>query len=797
MPKKSQSHNAVKRTPGTKPGAPKTTPPTKLLPQKHKKSFKPSLEALLIVLFSVALYANTLTHGFVLDDMMMITHNSYTREGFDGLGKILTHDAFTGFHGEDKNLLPGGRYRPLSQMMFAVGFSLFGENPFPGHLISVLLYALACLLTYKALRMLLESNPITVWKFSLPFFIAILFAVHPLHTESVANIKGRDDILSLIGFALLAILSLQYLKDRKRLNLWMMLPVFFLSMLAKESALTFLAAIPLLIIFKEQRFSKTLLPVMAALAGGLVLYLILRIGAIGFPRGNVSNPELLNNPFIQASFSERMATLFFTWIKYIGLILFPHPLTHDYYPWHITYKTFGNPAALLSVIFFVGGSVLALRKLRRPGMVSLGFLLFVILFSSQSNLLVNIGSFMNERFVFLALLGMLISLGWIVAVWLPEKTGGKYTLTLAIGLIMVLGFSVKTVSRNRAWKDDFTLFTTDVKVSANSAKVTISAGGVLLEKAQKATDKNVRDQYLSQALIYLRKGVELHPGYVQGQILLGNALLLSDDFGGALKAYESCLKMNRNMSDPLKNARALGQKALLKKDFVSAEAVFSAMLKYQPADQDFASGYAESMMNIGKQNQALVWLDSLVGLYPSDSRINHLLGQYWGRFKGSEPNLSPAVRASFLLKSKAYLVKAVDAEPDNYGMLENLAIVNGMMGDFPKALAIFNNALNLMLKDQQSVSQNPSSLEVLNGNLFKIYKNIGDTYRSMGDFRSMLANYEHAYTYNGNDPVVVSTLARLYVQQGNKGKGVELLKRYMQTHPGDQVMAGLLSQIQQ
>ena len=78
---------------------------------------------------------------YTLDDMLAITSNKYTKQGIKGVSQIMSHDAFDGFFGEKKNLLAGGRYRPLAQITFAVEYQFFGLNPFVGHLNNLLLYA--------------------------------------------------------------------------------------------------------------------------------------------------------------------------------------------------------------------------------------------------------------------------------------------------------------------------------------------------------------------------------------------------------------------------------------------------------------------------------------------------------------------------------------------------------------------------------------------------------------------------------------------------------------------------------
>lgn len=697
------------------------------------KYISPLVGAIMVFALAIGLYINTLGHDYTLDDTMMITKNAYTLEGFGGLGKIMTNDAFTGFHGEDKNLLPGGRYRPVSQIMFAIEYGLFGLNPFPGHLINVLLYALACLLMLKALTLLFADVEISLGLLPFPLIIALLFTAHPLHTEVVANIKGRDEILGLIGFALLAIMALRFARDQRPVWLFAMVPVFILSILSKESALTYLAAVPLLVLFRMKRPSREMWQVLLTLGAGLVAYVVIRVAAVGTPPADTEVKELLNNPWLEASSAEKLATLFYTWIRYIALILFPHPLTFDYYPWHITYKSLGHGAVLVSLVFFTGLGIYSLKKLRKPNLPALGFMLFVILFSSQSNLLVNIGSFMNERFVFVALVGILIMLGWLLFEWLPGKMAGGNRIALSLFVLMMIGFSAKTVIRNRVWKDDFTLFTHDVNISKNSAKGNIMAGGTLFDRGLEQDREENKVSLIRQAVPYLQRGVELYPGYIDGHLMLGNALLYLDDYAGALHAYQNCIRINARYEKAFTNLRMLALRARKNNDYNNAAQIGRVILQYRPQDFEVSAGLAEDLMMSGSPGDALSLLDSLVLVDPAHAQVHHLLGQAWGRYLAFAPETPVAQRGAYLLKALGYLQKAAALDTTSASITENLAIVYGLLGQTDRALPLFLKALQMLEASEAGYVKDASTRRIFNTDLARLLTNIADTYRNAGN----------------------------------------------------------------
>jgi len=133
-----------------------------LIPTKNV--FKKQLWVLALV--SCLLYISSLSFDYALDDTLMITKNSLTQKGTDGLKDIFTSDAFRGFFGEEKSLVAGGRYRPLTHAMFAIEHEYFGDSPFLGHLINIISYSLLILLIFISLRKLFRKSQFIryMWK---------------------------------------------------------------------------------------------------------------------------------------------------------------------------------------------------------------------------------------------------------------------------------------------------------------------------------------------------------------------------------------------------------------------------------------------------------------------------------------------------------------------------------------------------------------------------------------------------------------------------------------------------------
>ena len=155
------------------------------------------LPALLMPVLAYALYFIGMKYGYVLDDEMVYWKNEYVQKGLSGIGQIFSTDSFMGYFKEQKFLLEGGRYRPLSLATFAMEVEFFGaDKPAAGHFFNILLYGLTGMLLYRILLGLFPVREGGQWYFSLPFLATVFYMLHPLHVECVANIKGRDEIPS-------------------------------------------------------------------------------------------------------------------------------------------------------------------------------------------------------------------------------------------------------------------------------------------------------------------------------------------------------------------------------------------------------------------------------------------------------------------------------------------------------------------------------------------------------------------------------------------------------------------------
>ena len=474
---------------------------------------KTIIHFLLIALAVTGLYLQTTDFSFVLDDKIVISENSYVKKGFEGIKEIFGNDTMSGYLGKENNLLQGGRYRPLSLVVFAVGYHFFELNPFYYHLLNILFYFACCIVLYFTLIRLFHFSADDKEKFKPFLFLAtLLFAIHPIHTEAVANIKGLDEILAFLFGTATLWLTLIYFDSNKKIYLISAFVLFILGLLAKESALPLMLAIPVALYFFRETSLKMVFRFFILFLIPTAVYLLIRYNALGFILNNkVKITGIMNDPYIGATFSQKTGTILFTLMLYLKLLFFPHPLTHDYYPYHIQLINWYHPLALLALAVIALLIVIAIRGIKKRDPLAYIIFFFFITISIVSNILINVGAFMNERFLFIPSFAFSV-----LVVYAFVKLGQRKSLKLAlmgISTVLVSGFTYKSLDRIPDWKNEITLNSAAVNVSKNSARANCFYAVSLYNQVLNEKDSEIKMGKIAEAKKYVNRSLKIYPEY--------------------------------------------------------------------------------------------------------------------------------------------------------------------------------------------------------------------------------------------------------------------------------------------
>lgn len=486
---------------------------------KPKLFLNSSICKLILLVTAFVFYGNSIPHGYALDDGLVLSENKFVKEGIDGIGQIFMHDSFYGSIGDAANLT-GGRYRPLSLAVFAIEYEFVGNNPVVFHFMNVLLYALTCIVLFNfLLQHVFKKN---IYSSLAATFI---FLIHPVHTEVVANIKSCDEILSLIFLILTLDLLLTHLNDTKnKIPIALSLVCFFLALLSKENGLMFIAIVPFSIYFLSKQKIKNVLLYTLPFTVVILAYILMRVNLIGFSNSKVT--ELMDAPYLLASTPQKFATIIFVFLKYLQLSVWPYPLTYDYSYNQIPYKAFTDVSVIVSILIFIVLLFIVFISFKQKQIIGWCILFYLLSLFIVSNLLINIGAPMGERFLFQPTVGFCVAIVWLANKFFNQlklNTGSHNKVGIVLLVLVSIPSFATTIHRNKDWKDGVTLGVHDVKISMNSARALTFAGVNYIKLSDSVKTVSEKNKMLDTAIFYLNRSASINQKFSSTYMNLGVA----------------------------------------------------------------------------------------------------------------------------------------------------------------------------------------------------------------------------------------------------------------------------------
>jgi len=577
----------------------------KVQSSNSKKKWLPVI-ALIIMVFLY--YGNTLKNGYSLDDDLVTTTDNSVHErvekGILGLPDIFTtHYVYT-----DQQQY---EYRPIVTASFAIEYQFVGDKSIKkrasiSHLINVMLYALLIVLIYL---LIFKLFPDKGWVF--PFFVALLFLIHPIHSEVVNNIKCRDELFVMI-FGLFAMFSfLKYVDSEYKKLIYLIVGVLMiaLSILSKKVGFTFIVLVPLVLYyFRDVKIRKFVVVFGLMLIGVFVFYLLKKTALTD---GVVREKMFFENPLYFAdSKLERVPMFFYSIMYYLKMMVLPAPLVYYYGYDQIQIVGWSNPFVWVGVLFVFSGVLFAIKRIRKKEMWAFGFLFFMFGVGGGANLLFPAVGIVAERFVFTGSLG-LIFLTVYYGFQLYEKNKkqkSKFTFYSIGGLLLILSFSQVT-SRNKDWNSRFSLYKNDIKNLPNSAKAHSLLGTEYTAKADSVSripgsSHLLSMSYIDSAILEFESGLEIYDGYfncannagalifsrkkdyARAKPFFSKALEYKPTYVQALFNYGNCLQYDLNAINELqlilKNMKhdSIGSPDLSKQSQIYGEELKSAFAIY-------------------------------------------------------------------------------------------------------------------------------------------------------------------------------------------------------------------------
>ncbi len=433
--------------------------------------------AVMAAALAALVYANSLRNDFAYDDVHIVQENPDIRS----LGTLPRALAEPYWPGEFAKQL--GLWRPTTTAIVGLEYAVAGEDPLLYHLVNVVVHALTTAIVVLVLAELMSLTA--------AFIGGLVFAVHPVHVEAVANVVG---IAELLPAALCLVAVLIHLRGPDRTGWGRALAIgglFAVAFGAKESAVT-LPGVLFLVDAARRRIGFGDLPdyvrrrwrpyLVMVVVSAVMLSIRFRIlGSVAHPFAPLGAELLQEIP--------RIWTLPEVWSHYVRLLIFPMDLSADYSPNVIPISLGWRAANLVGVVLALGILLGALVAWRRPEMgrgrttaraVAFGVVWFMITISPVSNVFFLSGVLLAERNLYLPSIGFAAAFGWLVLRLARERPRMSWVLVVAAVSLM----SWRTWTRNPTWRDNTTVFGRMIADYPHSGRSQWVLGGLFFQRGR-------------------------------------------------------------------------------------------------------------------------------------------------------------------------------------------------------------------------------------------------------------------------------------------------------------------------
>ncbi|XP_072915104.1 protein O-mannosyl-transferase TMTC1 isoform X1 [Hemitrygon akajei] len=758
----------------------------------------------LLVAFCAAAYCNGLSGELVHDDVWAIVNNPDLRASAPLRG-IFSNDFWGKSMGDNTS---HKSYRPLCILTFKLNILLGGMNPLYFHMVNVGLHCAVTLL-------LLHTCDKAVFRDRrLAFFAALVFAVHPVHTEAVTGIVGRADVLACVLF-LLAFLSYlrsvncNYIGEKfppTSSPVYLLLSLFLgtCAMLVKETGITVfgvcliydllvLCSKRLLINLSTDRIKglhKVSAPYLKRAVLVTLYVLLILFFRVWIMAGSMPNFSEQDNP---ASFSPYLLTRFLTYSYLLTfnawLLLAPMTLCYDWQVGSIPLvESLWDGRNLATAAFGLGMVLLtrncflsALKQEHREVLVGLLFLVFP--FIPASNLFFRVGFVVAERVLYMPSMGYCI----LVAHGLNRLCGvlSKWgTSIVTVSSLLVLGlFFWKTLRQNEVWLSRESLFRSGVQTLPLNAKVHYNYANFLKDygrhdeavyhyktalrlyprHASALNNLGTLTKHVSEAEDHYRQALKLNPQHNRALFNLGNLLKSQQKLPEAEQLLRDSIRSGPQFADAYSSLAAL----LAEQDrFEEADEMYARGIENCPENSDLHNNYGVFLVDRGDGNRASSHYLHAIRLNPK----HYVAMLNLGRLLRSANNNK---EAETWYKRALDVTRTVDA-------LSPLGALYYNTGRYEEALQIYkeaiimqpqNSELQLAVAQVLSVAGRAREAERLikqvaseRGNCLECQRLLSVIHSKRGNLKEALDAVKEAVQMKPKDPKV---LAELYFSEGN------------------------------
>ena len=618
---------------------------------------------LLLVLATLAVYGQVARHQFVnLDDNEYVYENYHVRSGLTW--KEIPW-AFGSMH--------GGNWHPVTWLSHMLACELFGLDAGYHHLVNLLLHVLNSVLLY----LVLDRMTGAVWRSAM---VAGLFALHPLHVESVAWVSERKDVLSALFFMLTLGAYVRYANSPSRIRYGMVFGFLALGLMSKPMLVTLPFVLLLLDYWplERVRFMDNTEPertedsrqkgrddrrrTVLQLLGEKVPFFILAAAScmVTFMAQQRAGAMALT---YGVPFSGRIANALVTYVAYIGKTLWPRPLA-VFYPYRDAVPTEQWASAGL---LLVGISILVVSASRRWGYLAVGWFWYLGTLVPVIGL-VQVGmQAMADRYTYLPLIGLFLMAVWGAADLAARWRFGRIGLAGSAAVVL-LGCMAGTWSQIGHWQSGLTLYEHALKVTKANALMHNNLG-VALEQEGKP----------DEAILHFREALRIDPEYYLAHNSLGYCLEAQGNLKAALMHYQKALQINPEYDLAHNN---LGTLLARQGRADEATAHYRKALQIDPENADVYHNLGVLLARQAKHDEAMVYYRQALQIHPEYADAMNSLGA--------------SLEAQGKLEEAFwYFNEALRINPEHAQAHSNLAVVLARQGKRDEAIIHLREALRI------------------------------------------------------------------------------------------------------
>ena len=586
------------------------------------------LVCVLLLLVTLAVFWQVGEHDFVsFDDYEYITNNHHVQTGvtLDGIVWAFTTSRAANWH-------------PLTWLSHMVDCQLFGLDPKGHHLTNVLLHLANTLLCFLVLTRMTGA----IWRSG---FVAALFALHPLHAESVAWVAERKDVLSTL-FWMLTLWAYTFYVERPEWKRYLVvLLTFALGLMAKPMLVT----LPLVLVlldywplgrFQGYRFGAPTLSVRAPINNknwrSRAILLVLEKSPL-FALAAISSVVTLLvqqaggavKSFVAFSPTVRLANAIVSYLIYIVKTILPYHLA-PFYPHPGNSLPMWQVAG--SLLLLVCISVLLVRQAKKFPYLFVGWLWYLVTLLPVIGL-VQVGEqALADRYTYVPLIGLFIMIAWGISQLASNWPYRRIAFVLA-ATVMLPALVVCTSKQLSHWSNTVTLFEHTVRVTADNYFAHTQLGVAFAACGE-----------LDTAISHYSKALQIRPDYAMAHNNLGLALEGKGRIHEATRSYSKALQIKPDLAGAHSNlGNALAQQGRIDEAILH----FSKALQLKPDSAELHYNMGNTLARQGEMEQAIVLLSRAVQLEPDFAEAYNNLGavlSYQGKYQEAIAYFTEALR---------------------------------------------------------------------------------------------------------------------------------------------------------